>query len=35
VREHHDVAIKLLAGLARELSARLRRANHTICEREA
>ncbi|HSF06207.1 MAG TPA: SulP family inorganic anion transporter [Methylomirabilota bacterium] len=35
VREHHDVAIKLLASLARELSARLRRATRTIYELEA
>lgn len=35
VREHHDVAIKLLASLARELSARLRRATQTIYELEA
>lgn len=35
VREHHAVAIKLLASLARELSARLRRATRTIYELEA
>lgn len=35
VREHHTVAIKLLASLARELSARLRRATRTIYELEA
>jgi CRP-like cAMP-binding protein len=35
VREHHTVAIKVLASLARELSARLRRANQTIYELEA
>jgi len=34
VHDHHAVAIKLLTGLARELSRRLRRATQTIYELE-
>ena len=35
VRDHHVVAIRLLASLGRELGRRLRRANQTIYQLEA